>query len=215
MLSLAHAAEGPSSSTPSSWQQPKAPTAQHRAGLVLGVAPGFGMGAASGYPNNVELIGNRAFFLESPILVGSSTNYFLMGALSDMFSFGPTVNVSTFESSSLVSRGLGIGFRAELFPLVPLSARWSDTAIYGHAGVGSNELRSKSTGASVDGVQSFLGVGLHHEFRLWRALGGHFAIGPYAEYNVIASSSADRQWGAAGVRLVWYGGTVERDLPQK
>ncbi len=38
-----------------------------------------------------------------------------------------------------------------------------------------------------DGSQSFLGGGLHHEFRAFRMLGGHAAFVPYVEYDAIFS----------------------------
>src|SRR6476661_5595619 len=92
--------------------------AERRAGLVIGVAPGITFAGASGYPNNTRLIGNPEFYSESPLLVGQSTTYFLMGALTDYVSFGPMVNVARFESDSWKSTVLGVGFRVEAFPLV-------------------------------------------------------------------------------------------------
>src|SRR4051794_32861117 len=71
--------------------------AERRAGIVIGVAPGVGFAGASGYPNNLTLIGNPNFYSESPLLVGHSTTYFLMGAFTDYLSFGPMVNIARFE----------------------------------------------------------------------------------------------------------------------
>jgi hypothetical protein len=185
--------------------------AQRRSGVVIGVAPGIAFAGASGYPNNDVLIGNPAFYSESPMLVGSSTTYFLMGALTDYFSFGPMVNVAKFESDKWRSTGLGIGFRAEVFPLLRLFPTLADTALYGQAGIGATELQAKGDYPSADGTQSFVGIGIHHEFRLFRLLGGHFAIGPYAEYDAIFSASAERHWASLGFRIAWYGGTVTAD----
>lgn len=186
--------------------------AERRAGLVIGVAPGVAFAGASGYPNNTRLTGNPDFYSESPLLVGHSTTYFLMGALTDYVSFGPMVNIAKFESTSWKSTGLGIGFRVEVFPLVHLFPMMADTALYGQAGVGSTELQAKG-GAfpSADGTQSFAGLGVHHEFRLFRLLGGHFAGGPYFEYDAIFAPSAERHWASVGLRVAWYGGTVTAD----
>ena len=186
--------------------------AERRAGLVIGVSPGVAFAGASGYPNNVRLIGNPDFYSESPLLVGHSTTYFLMGALTDYVSFGPMVNIASFESASWKSTGLGIGFRVEVFPLVRLVPALADTAIYGQGGVGGTELRAKG-GAfpSADGTQSFAGIGLHHELRLFRLLGGHFSGGPYIEYDAIHAPSAERHWASVGLRVAWYGGTVTAD----
>lgn len=184
---------------------------ERRAGVVIGVAPGIGFAGASGYPNNQRLIGNPDFYSQSPLLVGNSTTYFLMGALNDYFSFGPMVNIATFESDKWKSTGIGIGFRAEAFPLVRLVPALADLSIYGQAGVGSTELRAKGDYPSADGTQSFAGIGLHHEFRFFRFLGGHVAGGPFVEYDAIFSTSAERHWASAGLRLAWYGGTVSLD----
>jgi len=185
--------------------------AARRAGVVVGVAPGVAFAGASGYPNNLRLTGNPDFYSESPMLVGHSTTYFLMGALTDYVSFGPMVNIATFESASWKSTGLGIGFRVEAFPLVGLVPALADTAIYGQAGVGSTELQAKGPFPSADGTQSFAGIGVHHEFRLFRLLGGHFAGGPYFEYDAIFAPSAERHWASLGLRVAWYGGTVTAD----
>ena len=88
--------------------------ALRRAGVVIGVAPGVAFAGASGYPNNSRLIGSPDFYSESPLLVGHSTTYFLMGALTDYVSFGPMVNIAKFESEMWKSTGLGIGFRVEV-----------------------------------------------------------------------------------------------------
>jgi hypothetical protein len=185
--------------------------AERRAGLVVGIAPGIAFAGASGYPNNTRLIGNPEFYSESPMLVGSSTSIFLMGAFSDYFSFGPMVNVATFESDDWKSTGLGIGFRAEAFPLLRLVPMLADTSIYGQAGIGSTELQANGPYPSADGTQSFAGIGLHHELRLFRLLGGHFTGGPFVEYDAIFAPSAERHWASIGFRIAWYGGTVTAD----
>ena len=82
------------------------------------------------------------------------------------------------------STGFGIGFRVEVFPLVRLFPR-SRTPVYGQAGVGSTELQAKGNFPSADGTQSFAGIGVHHEFRFFRMLGGHLSGGPYVEYDAI------------------------------
>ncbi len=220
LLLLAAALVSTSARTASAQQaapdEPVAPAlrkvaAERRGGIVLGVAPGLAFAGASGYPNNTRLIGNPEFYSESPLLVGHSTTYFLMGAFTDYASFGPMVNIATFESEKWKSTGLGIGFRAEIFPLLRLVPRLADTSIYGQAGVGSTELQAKGAFPSADGTQSFAGLGVHHEFRLFKLLGGHFAGGPYVEYDAIFAPGAERHWASLGLRVAWYGGTVGLD----
>jgi hypothetical protein len=185
--------------------------ATRRGGVVIGVTPGIAFASASGYPNNARLIGNPDFYSQSPLLVGSSTTYFLMGAFTDYLSFGPMVNVAKLTSDHWTSTGVGVGFRAEVFPLLSLFPRLADTAIFGEAGVGATELQAKGNFPSADGTQSFVGIGLHHEFRFFRFLGGHLSGGPYVEYDAIFSTSAERHWASVGFRLAWYGGKVTAD----
>jgi hypothetical protein len=186
-------------------------THDRRAGVIIGVSPGIGFAGSSGYPNNSRLVGNPDFYSESPLLVGASTTYFLMGAFTDYINFGPMVNIAKFESDKWKSTGFGVGFRLETFPLLRLFPMLADTSLYGMAGVGSTELQAKGNFPSADGAQSFLGIGLHHELRLFRLLGGHLAGGPYAEYDAIFTPSNERHWASIGFRVAWYGGTVTAD----
>lgn len=191
-------------------------TAERRAGVVLGASAGVGFAGASGYPNNARLINDPDYYSSSPLLVGWSTSYFLMGALTDYLSFGPLVNIATFESDEWKSTGWAIGFRGEVFPLMGVAKKtgldWlADTAAYAQLGFGTTELRAKGPYPTADGSQSFLSLGVLQDFRLFRMLGGHAAAGPHVEYDAIRADSAERHWLTVGLRLAWYGGTVAQD----
>lgn len=184
---------------------------ERRNGVVLGASGGAALAGASGYPNNPSLLDNPDFYSSTPLLVGWSSSFFLMGAFNDYLSVGPTVTIATFESDRWKSTGWGAGFRGEFFPFVKLVPALADMAIFTQLGFGETALRAKGPYPSADGAQSFLGVGLHHEWRLSRLLGGHAALGPYVEYNAIWAPSAERHWATAGLRVVWYGGGVKLD----
>lgn len=179
--------------------------------MVLGASVGAGFAGSSGYPNNARLLNDPDAYSESPLLVGWSTSYFLMGALTDYLSFGPMLVIATMESEKWKSTGFGLGFRGELFPFVKILPALADTAAYAQFGFGTTELRAKGPYPSAEGSQSFLGLGLHHEFRLAKMLGGHAAAGPHVEYDAIRAESAERHWLTVGLRLAWYGGTVRLD----
>lgn len=194
-------------------------TLERRNGAVLGASAGVGFAGASGFPNNARLQNDPAFYSSSPLLVGWSTSWFLMGALNDYLSFGPMLNIATFESEKWKSTGFGLGFRGEVFPLVGLAKKWNvdflaDTAAYAQVGFGTTELRAKGPYPTADGSQSFLGLGLHQEFRLTKMLGGHAAAGPHVEYDMIRSEFTERHWLTVGLRLAWYGGSVALDSPR-
>ncbi len=183
---------------------------ERRNGIVLGMSTGVALAQASGYPNNLSLIGNPNFYSSTPWLIGQSTSVFFMDALADTVSFGPMVNIADFESSGWKSTGFGVGFRLEVFPLAHWVPRLADSSVYGQFGIGSTEARTEGR-PSADGAQAFVGVGVHHEFRLFQFLGGHTALGPHLEYDIINSDSAERHWVTLGLRLAWYGGTVAAD----
>ena len=184
---------------------------ERRNGLALGAAGGVALAGSSGYPNNPKYFENPDFYSSSPLLVGWSASVFAMGAFNDYVSFGPTFSIATFESPKWKSTGFAVGFRAEVFPLVHLVPTLADTAVYGQAGFGVTELRAKGPYPTADGAQSFLGIGLQHEWRLGRLLGGHASAGPYVEYNAIYTPAVERHWASGGLRVVFYSGDVKLD----
>ncbi|MBX3190043.1 MAG: hypothetical protein KF819_23660 [Labilithrix sp.] len=215
-LALADSAVGdtgsPSSVSPSpSEAAMQSVPAERRAGVVIGLAFGPAFAGASGYPNDSKLIGNPDYYSESPLLVGTSSSIFVMGALTDYLSFGPMVSSARMETEKWKSTGFGVGFRAEAFPFYRLVPRLADLAIYGMMGVGATELQAKGPYPGADGTQSFLGAGVHHEWRFFRMLGGHVSGGPYVEYDAIFSKPAERHWLSFGFRMAWYGGSVTAD----
>lgn len=184
---------------------------ERRNGLTFGAAGGIAFAGSSGYPNSARFFGNPDYYSSSPLLVGWSSSYFLMGAFNDYVSFGPMFTIAQFESAAWKSTGFGAGFRGEVFPLVKLVPALADAAIYGQAGFGQTELRAKGPYPTAEGSQSFLGIGVHHEWRLTKLLGGHASAGPYLEYDAIISQPVERHWLSAGLRVVWYGGGVQLD----
>lgn len=182
---------------------------ERRSGLTLGVSAGGALAGSSGSPSDPKLQNDPAFHASSPLLGGWSSSYFLMGALSDYLSIGPTFTVATFESAQWKSTGFGVGLRSEVFPFVAALPSLADLAIYGQVGIGSTELRAKGPYPTAGATASLLTLGVHHEWRLTRLLGGHAAAGPYLEYDVIATPTVDRHWASAGLRIVWYGGSTK------
>lgn len=184
---------------------------ERRNGIVLGMSAGVGFAGASGYPKPARLHDVADFYSSSPLLVGWSSSFFVMGALADWISFGPMFSYAEFESPQWRSLGYGVGFRGEAFPLLSLVPKLADLALFVQVGFGSTELRAKGPYPSSEGSQSFLGVGVHHEWRLGKLLGGHAAIGPYIEYDTIRAAATERHWLSVGVRIAWYGGHVTLD----
>lgn len=178
---------------------------ERRNGVVLGVSTGIGFAGASGYPNDAKRIDNPAFYSSSPLLLGPSTSIFLMGALSDIVSFGFMVTTASFESSQWRSSALGIGFRVEAFPLYHLVPLLRDTAIYAQLGGGGMSLEAKGgVFPKADTAEAFVGAGVHHELTLWKVLGGRLTAGPMIELDAVAGQSAQAHWLTGGARVVFY-----------
>lgn len=177
---------------------------ERRNGLVLGFSTGPAFAGASGYPNNAKLIDDPAYYSSSPLLLGPSTSIFLMGALADYVNFGFMVTTASFESSRWRSSALGIGFRVEAFPLYKLVPLLRDTAIYTQLGGGGMSLEAKGPFPKADTVEAFLGVGAHHEFTLWKVLGGRFAAGPMIELDTVTGRAAQAHWLSLGLRVAFY-----------
>jgi hypothetical protein len=179
-----------------------------RAGVVLGVSAGVGLAGSSGYPNSATKIDVPAFYSSSDLMSGGGGAIFVMGALSDYVSFGLWFGSATFESADWRSTGYGVGFRIEAFPLGGLVPKLADLGAFTQLGLGSTTLRTKLPGnyPSADGAQSFLGAGLFYEALTPKLLGGHIAVGPSVEYDVITSPAVERHGALAGVRAVFYGG---------
>jgi hypothetical protein len=94
---------------------------------------------------------------------------------------------------------------------VKLLPALADTAAFAQLGFGTTELQAKGPYPTADGSQSFFGIGAHHEFRLAKLLGGHAALGPSVEYDLIRAQTAERHWLTVGLRVAWYGGSVTLD----
>lgn len=184
---------------------------ERRAGVVVGGSVGAGLAGASGYTNDVKYIGNPDYYSSTPLMLGVAHSYFLMGALTDYLSVGPVLSIATFDSETWRTTGFGLGLRIEVFPLIEIVPALADTAVYGQLGIGSTRIAAKGPYPDADGTRSFLGAGVHHEFRLARLLGGHAAAGPFVEYDAVRAEAAERHWGTVGLRLAWYGGAVKAD----
>lgn len=177
---------------------------KRRNGLVLGLTLGPAFGYASGYPNNPLYIGQADYESKSGLMVGSSSSLLLMGALTDYLNFGFQVTAAELQSGSFRSSGTGMGFRADIFPF-PCRAL-SDLAFFTQFGLGMTTLDPKdSRYNNSDGAQTFVGLGVFHEWSVAKLLGGHLSLGPSLEYDAILTRPMDRHTVALAGRLVFYG----------
>jgi hypothetical protein len=179
-----------------------------RAGVVVGVSVGGGVGAASGYPNDATKIGDPAYHSASGAMLGSSTSFLLMGALSDYLNFGFWFTRAVSQNGDWRSECNGGGLRVDVFPLIVEVPRLRGLGLFGQFGIGGGNLASKtaSGGPGSSGTQSFVAAGGFYEWSFWRFAGGHFGAGPSLEYDAVFSQPFERHGLLATARLVFYGG---------
>lgn len=182
-------------------------SSERRSGLVVGALGGPGLSYASGYPNNATKIGDPASYASSDVLAGGGFHAFLMGAVADTLNVGVFGGGGWYENADWKSRGAAGGLRLEAFPLFTLVPRLRDLGLSAQFGLGQATLDAKrGTYGGADGVQSFVGFAVFHEWRLLDALGGHMTFAPALEYAAVLSRSLDRHSVNLGLRVAFYGG---------
>jgi hypothetical protein len=206
VLSLALAREARAADAPASdaWLTRRPET---RTGIQLGLTLGGGVAGSSGYPNNATKIGDPDYYSASGIMGGSTFSLLIMGALSDYLNFGFWFGSASFQNHDWRSTGGGGGFRLEVFPLYAWVPKLKNLGVAGQFGIGTTTLDAKfKANVSSDGTESFLGAGVFYEAPVARFLGGHAALGPSLEYDVIQARSIERNGMTLSLRAVFYGG---------
>jgi hypothetical protein len=180
---------------------------QTRSGIELGLTLGGGAAGSSGYPNSATKIGDPNYYSASGLMGGSSFAILVMGALADYLNFGFWVGSATYQNHDWRSSGGGGGFRVEVFPLYSLVPRLKNLGAAAEFGIGTTTLDAKfKANVSSDGTESFLGAGVFYEAPVAKFFGGHGALGPSLEYDVIQARSIERNGMTLSLRAVFYGG---------
>jgi len=175
--------------------------AERRSGFAAAFDLGFGLGRATGYPNEISKIDDPDFESSTGNAFGSTWSLWAGGALRDWFTFGLGLMSIGAASKDIKAGSTAFILHVETFPLWSLGGSLRDLALYSHFGAGG----LKITGGPEDadgGFMSVLGGGLSYE--LWRP--GHFAIGPVLEGSYLYSQSGEVFGMFAGIRSTFYGG---------
>jgi hypothetical protein len=186
---------------------PEMQTRKVRSGLVIALMAGWGISGASGYPNNANQIGDPAYYSSSDVMVGSGGGLFVGGALADYLNFGFFFASRSFKSHDWQSRQSGFGVRVETFPLVYALPTLKNLGAFAEFGIGSAALDVVAPGyPEASGVQSFIGVGVMYEWKIFSLFGGHAVAGPTLEYDNVFAMPISSGAGILGVRVAFYGG---------
>jgi hypothetical protein len=181
--------------------------AQRRSDFVLGFSPGLVLGAASGYPNEIDKIDQPAWQVESGFAGGFGFEAWLGGALTDWFTFGvggAYYGANGVDGKSTTAAGL---MRIETFPLFGLGGKLRDLALFANFGAGTlvlhdHDYKNSNKDDAKSGFASLGGVGVAYEL----ARVGHLAFAPSVEYVFLASQSLHANQVLLGARVVFYGG---------
>ncbi len=187
--------------------QDSAPKAERRSGLVIGGTGVFAAGTSAGYPNLASEIGDPTYYGAGGPMAGGGATGFVMAALADTFNFGVFFGYTLIQNNDWSSEGLGGGFRLEAFPFFALVPKLRDLGFFGQFGIGSATLEPEhGSYPGADGIQSYVSVGVFHEWTLGRLKHGRFTVAPSIEYDWIGARSIDRSTIGAGLRVAFYSG---------
>lgn len=209
-----HAAGGPSSGgdVAGAAVKPTENGAERRSGIVFGLSFGvFGLGGASGTPNNANKINDSRYYSSSGLMLGNSFTLFIMGALADPISFGFFFNGQGFSNSDYKASGSGFGFRLDLYPFAiskMFKPALRDIAITSEFGIGGVLMTPKNDDKTISaqGTQSFLSTGIMYDLKVAKLLGGHLSLGPEVDYQVVTSTSAEEHGVSVAFRVAFNGG---------
>ncbi|HWA78127.1 MAG TPA: hypothetical protein VG937_37585 [Polyangiaceae bacterium] len=183
------------------WDGGYARKAERRSGFAAAFDLGFGLGRATGYPNEISKIDDPEFESTTGAAFGSTWSIWAGGALRDWFTVGLGLMTLGAASKDIKAGSSAFILHVETFPLWSLGGPLRDLALYTHFGAGGLKITGGPEEAD-GGFMSVLGGGLSYE--LWRP--GHFAIGPVLEGSYLYSESGEVFGVFAGVRSSFYGG---------
>jgi hypothetical protein len=184
-------------------QNPNGPTtkATRRSDFAMGATVGFGFGRASGYPNEIDKIGDADYRSSTKLGVGSGGLVWLGVAFNDYLTFGIGVGSVGLSGNDRNAKSTVFGFHVDAFPLFDVNPKLRDLSVFANVGTGPLKITGGPDEAD-GGLLSYLEGGVAYEpLRLWR-----FAMGPSLSVMHLWSDSAKLTGGLVGARVVFYGG---------
>ena len=176
--------------------------AERRSDIVVGASAGLLLGAASGFPNEIDKLDEPGWESKTGFGVGTGFSFWLGGALTDWFTFGVGLTLLGSSGSDGKMRGEAFIVKVEAFPLYGMGGPLRDLAFFADFGAGGMGIEGKPPDPADGGFTSVAGVGSAYElFRF-----GHFAFAPTAEYLLVRSPTVTAHSGILGARVLFYGG---------
>lgn len=175
--------------------------AKRRSDFTIGTGGAWGLGHASGYPNEIQKIGDSQYRSTTKLGLGSGGGAWLGVAFNDYLTFGLGFGVVNASGDGRKAGGGGFLFHVDLYPLFAVSPHLEDLGVFGNFGAGGLRITGGKEDAN-GGFVSYVEGGLSYEhFRFWR-----MACGPTLSVLHLWSESANLSGVLLGARLAFYGG---------
>lgn len=174
---------------------------KRRSDFTIGTSGGFGFGRASGYPNEVQKIGDDAYRSNTQLAVGSGGLTWLGVAFNDYLTFGIGMGGFSLKGNDREASAGIFGFHIDAYPLFAVDKNLQDLGIFTNVGTGPLTIKGGPEQAE-GGLLSYVEAGVVYErWRLWR-----FGFGPSLSLLHMWSDSAQLTGALLGGRIAFYSG---------
>ncbi len=182
-----------------------APT-ERRGGFMVGLAPAYGLGQVSGYPNEADKVNRKEFQANTEFGRAGYNSIWLGGALRDWFTFGLGASFGGVKGNHLSADSASFAVRVEAFPLYSRGGNWRDLGLESEFGAGFMKVENDAGDTVADGGSlSLVGLGAFYEpWRFWQ-----FRIGPSLQYSQMFSQTLTAHFVSLGLRTSFYGSLVD------
>jgi hypothetical protein len=175
--------------------------AKRRSDFTIGTSGGFGFGKASGYPNEIQKIGDSAYKSNTKLAMGSGGLIWLGVAFNDYVSFGLGMGSLSLSGSDRDASAGVFAFHVDTYPLFGLDKNLQDLGVFGNFGTGPLTIKGGLEDADGGLLAYVEGGAVYERWRLWR-----FAFGPSVSVIHMWSQSAKLTGALVGGRIAFYGG---------
>jgi hypothetical protein len=172
-----------------------------RSDFTLGTSGGFGLGRASGYPNEVQKIGDGQYRSNTKLGLGSGGAVWLGVAFNDYLTFGLGMGGLNLSGNDRDASAAAFIFHIDAFPLFDVHESLRDLGAFAHVGTGPLQIKGGEEEAD-GGLMAYVEGGLVYErLRFWRV-----GIGPSVSLIHMWSESARLTGALIGGRVAFYSG---------
>ncbi|MEO8875761.1 MAG: hypothetical protein ABI461_09260 [Polyangiaceae bacterium] len=186
--------------------------AERRSGAVFGTSVGlFGLGSASGTPNNANQYRDSRYYSSSGPMLGNSFSLFIEGALADPLSVGFIFYGAGYQNGDFKASASGLGLRLDLYPFAVCKCFkpfMRDLGLVEEFGIGGVQLTPKNDDKKIlaEGTQTFINTGFFYDMKVAKLLGGHLSLGPEIDYTVVSTTTAEAHGLGVAFRVAFNGG---------